>query len=113
MIPYDDLVAALAAWRARQGLPSGQLQVSPSRPNAAPAAAAAARAATKPAPAAPAGRVPTRAASEPAMDVDESAFVEEASFDSELDAAFGSDNLGEATAIGAAPTPTTSPSRRR
>jgi hypothetical protein len=119
MIPYDDLVAALSSWRARQGLPTGQLQASPSKPTAVPAAASAAasaaRSSTKPGAAAPiaaSGRVPVRAASEPAMDVDEDSFVEEGSFDRELDNAFGSDNLGEATAIGAAPTPTAPPRRR-
>jgi hypothetical protein len=39
MIPYDDLVAALSAWRARQGLPVVQVAgVAAARP-AAPAAA--------------------------------------------------------------------------
>lgn len=32
MIPYDDLVAALSAWRARQGLPANQLGGSGSGP---------------------------------------------------------------------------------
>jgi hypothetical protein len=36
MIPYDDLVAALSAWRARQGLPVVQVAgITPARPAAA------------------------------------------------------------------------------
>jgi hypothetical protein len=35
MIPYDDLVAALSAWRARQGLPVSTLGGGGSGPNAA------------------------------------------------------------------------------
>jgi hypothetical protein len=116
MIPYDDLVAALSSWRARQGLPTGQLSgaTAAAKPAVAAApAASAARSSTMPgAAAAPATRVPVRAASEPAMDVDEDSFVEEASFDREIDNAFGSDNLGEATAIGSAPTPSSPPRRR-
>jgi len=39
MIPYDDLVAALSAWRARQGLPVVQVAaVAAARPAAPPAA---------------------------------------------------------------------------
>jgi hypothetical protein len=42
MIPYDDLVVALTAWRARQGLPVAQLPVVQARtaPPVAPPAAA-------------------------------------------------------------------------
>ena len=38
MIPYDDLVAALQNWRAKQGLPVSTLGVSPSAPTPAPMA---------------------------------------------------------------------------
>lgn len=34
MIPYDDLVVALATWRARQGLPVAQLTGTPAAPPA-------------------------------------------------------------------------------
>jgi hypothetical protein len=55
MIPYDDLVTALSAWRARQGLPVVQLAgIAPARPTAAPRTAppnAPPRAAAAPAPA--------------------------------------------------------------
>jgi hypothetical protein len=32
MIPYDDLVAALSAWRARQGLPVSTMGGAPHKP---------------------------------------------------------------------------------
>jgi hypothetical protein len=40
MIPYDDLVAALQSWRARQGLPVSTIGQGGSAPTATPAHAA-------------------------------------------------------------------------
>jgi len=66
MIPYDDLVAALTAWRARQGLPVAQSAaappVAPARKPAAPAAPAASVARQGPA-APPRARPPISATS--------------------------------------------------
>lgn len=113
MIPYDDLVAALAAWRTRQGLPVARLAGAP-----APAAEAVAPAAPPPArptpaarPAAPAPR-PTPAARpaavvvehthEDSLDVDEAALLEE-SYDRDFAVSFG--NAGESTSVGVPPPP--------
>ena len=98
MIPYDDLVVALAAWRARQGLP-----VAPLPPRA-------------PAPARSAPPVaPPRAASAPAIihagpapvdDFDEGALIEEQPYDSGDDYVVplgGVEPAGESTAIGVPP----------
>jgi hypothetical protein len=102
MIPYDDLVTALATWRARQGLPTGQLVDAPAaKPAPAPAPAKAA-----PAPAASRDRKsrPVSVVPEDSLDIDEGALLE-ASIDSELASAFGSEEVGESTAIGTAPAP--------
>jgi hypothetical protein len=48
MIPYDDLVVALASWRARQGLPV--VQVASAAPAARPGPPPAPRTAPRPAP---------------------------------------------------------------
>lgn len=77
MIPYDDLVVALTAWRARQGLPVTAMPV-----------------------AAPVARTAPPAAPRPA-EVSEDELVEEAAYDA------GDDYVvplgGESTAIGVAP----------
>ena len=86
MISYDDLVVALASWRARQGLPVVQV------PGAAPAAAA------RSAPPAPPRGHPVAA-----DDFDESALVE--SYDASDDYVVGVEPVGEPTAIGSAPDP--------
>jgi hypothetical protein len=92
MISYDDLVVALAAWRARQGLPVVQVAGSVARPAPAPARSMP--------PGAP------RSAARPVAeqdDFEDSALVEEAPYD-------GDDYVvesGEATAIGGAPEPAT------
>ena len=117
MIPYDDLVAALASWRARQGLPTGQLAGSPT-PAPPPTPAAAPKPSAQAAPqtgrgAAPAGRptpVTARAATpvghghEDSVDVDDAALLEESSYDSDFAMSFN-DDVGESTAIGTAPAP--------
>jgi hypothetical protein len=103
MIPYDDLVAALASWRARQGLPTAQLSNAP-----APAPKAAAPAA---APAASAGKKkratsPVAIAQDDSLDVDDSALLVDSSFESDY-AGFGDNErvTGENTAIGTPPAP--------
>jgi hypothetical protein len=106
MIPYDDLVAALAAWRARQGLPVAQSAAAAAAPPPAPARGRAAPPpAARPTPAA----VPAQARAVPAEshDFDAGALVEEdAGYDSGEDYVMqlGAEH-GEATAIGAAPEP--------
>jgi hypothetical protein len=109
MIPYDDLVTALAAWRARQGLPvapqgAAAPAQAPSRGRAAPAAPASAAARPGPArgAAAPAAR---------AGDYDDAALVEDAGDDSGEDFVMQlGGETAEPTAIGAAPEPA-SPAR--
>jgi hypothetical protein len=90
MIPYDDLVAALTAWRTRQGLPVARTAVAAPPIARTPAAPPAAR----PAPASDG-------------DFEDSALIEDGSYD-----ASGDDYVmqlgeppGEPTAIGAAPEP--------
>jgi hypothetical protein len=114
MIPYDDLVAALASWRTRQGLPTGQLAgVASAGPPAAPkpAAQAAPPAPAPPAPARspsgvrPAAAVVVEHTHDDHLDVDEAALLEEASFDSDFAMSFNTAEPGESTAIGVAPSP--------
>lgn len=110
MIPYDDLVAALAAWRTRQGLPTGQI--------AAPAPAAPPKQAAPAPAAAPAGKRPAsqpgRAASparaaavmadptgETSIDVDEAALLEESS---DFAMSFDGSEV-ESTPVGGPPAP--------
>ena len=126
MIPYDDLVAALSAWRARQGLPvstlggggSGATPQPGSGPNAAPQPGSgpnmAAKAGSGPnrgmPPAPGSGR--TKAPSMPPpmqeeLDVEDAAMLEE-QYENEGDdfaMAFnpGAGGDGESTAIGGAP----------
>jgi hypothetical protein len=104
MISYDDLVVALAAWRARQGLPVAQPAAPP--PPAPPRAAAppAAR------PPAPRAAPPPPPAQAPPQDFDDG-LVEEGQYASAGDdyvVPLGGDMVdhgGESTAIGAAPEP--------
>lgn len=114
MIPYDDLVAALNNWRARQGLPvaSGP---SGSGPTAAPASASGpARTAPPNAPPkANGGYQPPPLANpetmEDSLDVDDAALLEEAQYDNEggdFAMNFGGgqvENDGESTTMGHAP----------
>src|SRR5262249_53266252 len=97
MIPYDDLVAALQAWRARQGLPvstvggsgSGATPVPSSNPGSGR---------TPPAP------PPGRPGSE-AVELDEGAMLEE-QYDNEgqdFAMGFGNRGNGDSTAVGGAP----------
>jgi len=103
MIPYDELVAALAAWRTRQGLPVAHQTAaapppSPPRGRAAPAPAAARPGAARGAAAPAASAAPS--------DYDDAALVEDASYDSGEDYVMqlGGETV-EPTAIGSAPEP--------
>lgn len=107
MIPYDDLVVALSAWRARQGLPVAQSAAAapPARARAAPAPAPA------PAPAAPAARAtparPAAAQVPAASDFDEPALVEDG-YDNDSGEDYVmqlGENAAEPTAIGGVPEP--------
>jgi hypothetical protein len=123
MIPYDDLVIALATWRARQGLPVAQLSGALTPPPPAPQALHAAPPVVPPArtgpPAAPPPRSPSGshsayfgnietppplASPEDSVDVEEAALLEEAHYDAAGDdfaMTFGQE--GESTAIGVPP----------
>lgn len=124
MIPYDDLVVALATWRAKKGLPVGQVAraLTPTPQAAAPAAAAPSTGSGSGPKRGPPGAPPqpTRApgsgrAAAPAplplpvetLDIDEHMVDEEPIEADELGHAFS--NLpgdgDEATAIGSAPGP--------
>ena len=117
MIPYDDLVAALSAWRARQGLPvstmggaapqttatattggSGPMAAVPgSGPHTAPPRTAPPR----PAPARGAAPPPLEPADD--LDVEDAALLEEAHYETDdFSMSFGND--GE-TAVGSPPAP--------
>jgi hypothetical protein len=106
MIPYEDLVAALTNWRARQGLPvqgggAPPIAATPSPRTAPPAAAPGA---------APAPAYDPYAAD--ALDVDSDALLEEEQYDNEgADYAmgFGGQHTDEATAIGNPPSRDTLP----
>ena len=107
MIPYDDLVAALQNWRLRQGLTVAQTALPVA---ASPVAASAAAAPRSQPPAAPRGGPPAPPRSvQNDLDVDDSALLEEAHYESEGDdfaMAFNQlEHQDEATAIGAAPAP--------
>jgi hypothetical protein len=104
MIPYDDLVAALTAWRARQGLPVAQSAAAPPAPPAKKTAA--------PAPAGVAsGRPAAARTAAPAADLgdfEDGALVEDASYDAGEDYVMqlGAEQTAESTAISNAPEPT-------
>lgn len=107
MIPYDDLVAALTAWRARQGLPVAV--------SAKPASGGTRTGPPAPPPGRGSGYDGATAEDEPVATVDElesvdaAALVEEAHYDNEGDDyAMRFDHVqadAEATAIGGAPEP--------
>ena len=97
MIPYDDLVVALSAWRSRQGLPVAQ-----------PPTPAPVRAVPAPTPRAASAPAVIHAGPAPVDDFDEGSLVEEAPYDSGDDYVLplgGHDGAIESTAIGAAPEP--------
>lgn len=124
MIPYDDLVAALSAWRARQGLPVSTLGGAPqsaaspgSGPTPSPGSGPMAKPGSGPtrgAPPAPPPRAkqpsvpPPLAMVDEALDVDDASMLEEQyeNEGSDFATAFGTqtlDNEGEETSIGGAP----------
>jgi hypothetical protein len=123
MIPYEELVIALQTWRAKQGLPVGQLSgaLTPPPPappppqRAGPPVAPPRMGGTGPQ-AAFGGNVappPPLAAPEESLDVDESALIDEAHYENEGNdfamefagaAAPGLDD-GESTSIGNVPDP--------
>ena len=115
MIPYDDLVAALATWRARQGLPVARGAVATPPPRAPAPAPAPARAAPAPAPAraVPQAAPPRARAPQLSTDLDDfgddSALIEDPAYDAGGDdyvlplGDAGVEPIGETTAIGGAP----------
>lgn len=115
MIAYDDLVAALTAWRARQGLPVAQPPASaaakPPRARTAPGVAQPA-----PAPAAPVrvrAASPVPRASSEMNDFEDGALVEDPAYEAGGDdyVMQMGDQPGESTAIGAVPEPVGTPRR--
>ena len=121
MIPYEELVIALQTWRAKQGLPVGQLSgaltpppvvVAPPPQRAGPPVKPPKMGSTGPQQAF-LGNVatpPPLAAPEESLDVDESALIEEAHYENEGDdfamnfaGAAPVGDEGESTAIGSAP----------
>jgi hypothetical protein len=108
MIPYDDLVAALAAWRTRQGLPvAHQATAATLPPSPPPSRGRAAPAAPAPAAARPgAARGAAAPVAPAASDDDDAALVEDASYDSGEDYVMqlGAETV-EPTAIGSTPEP--------
>ena len=74
MIPYDDLVAALASWRARQGLPVVQVAGAAPAPRPAPASAPAGPRTAPP-------NAPPRSAPIAADDFGADALVEDSAYD--------------------------------
>lgn len=105
MIPYDDLVAALASWRAKQGLPGNTLTPAASAAPAQPAPAAKSGGTSKSGPKQAPPGPSARSAPAPVddhYDVDEAALLEEASYGDEYGAYTGG-NDAEATSIGGAP----------
>jgi hypothetical protein len=103
MISYDDLVVALAAWRARQGLPV--VQVAGASPSSALSSS------TRAAPPGP-PRVADRAVEH---ELDDAALVE--SYDAGDDYVTGVDHDRDSTGVGAPPEPVTDgllvPKRKR
>src|SRR5262245_14343414 len=116
MIPYDDLVAALSAWRARQGLPvstmgGGSAAPSPgSGPHASYGQPSSGPQRGAPPPA-PVGKA-TPPMGEEMHEVDEAEMLEE-HYDNEGNdyaMSFGAGDDGESTAMGSAPERPTDPS---
>lgn len=111
MIPYEELVIALQSWRAKQGLPVGQLSAVAMPPPASapmtpqrsgPPAAPPKSGSTGPQQAFGNVATPEPLAAAEELDVEDAALLEEAQYDPHaLDD-------GESTSIGTAPTPRTS-----
>ncbi len=115
MIPYEDLVIALQTWRAKQGLPVGQLSGALMPPAALTATSMAPSGPPAPPPKqAFLGNVamppPLAAPNDDSLDVDDAALIEEAHYETEGDDFAmnfaGQQHLSDdATAIGRSPTP--------
>ena len=109
MIPYDDLVIALATWRANQGLPVVQLSgalTPPPAPRAVPAAPPRAAPPAPPARAAAASPLPLAPPDTHDEEVDGASLIEESHYENEGDdfaMAFGKNVEAESTAIGVPP----------
>jgi len=114
MIPYDDLVAALSAWRARQGLPVSTMAASSSGPTPTPMAKAPSGPKTPPPGPPPGPPVRSKATSVPpplahpeqdAFEVEDAALIDESSYENEgndFAMRFGGDG-DNATAISGPP----------
>src|SRR5262252_7515016 len=107
MIPYDDLVAALQAWRVKQGLPVGELNAVSLTPAMATSFPASAPARTAP-PAPPPRATPPPLAAADEMVVDDASMLED-HYDNEgsdYALSFGQEE-GESTSLGSPPEKTT------
>jgi hypothetical protein len=119
MIPYDDLVAALSNWRARQGLPVSTLGKQPSggTPVAAPPAPGSGPRTAPPSAPPRAPSPPPMQAQDDVQEVDDAAMLDEGSYENEgndFAMAFGKDEHGDdATSIGGAPERPTDPNGGR
>ena len=133
MIPYDDLVAALSNWRARQGLPVSTLGKQPSggtpvpqmtqpgsgpMPGSGPTPGSGPRTAPPMAP--PKSPAPLMDAHDDVHEVDDAAMLDDAVYENEgSDFAMSFGNTGgggdeaEATSIGGAPERPTNPNGGR
>jgi hypothetical protein len=110
MIPYDDLVAALAAWRERQGLPVstiGGATIAPAPPTA-PVARATPPAPPRPPAPPPRAPVPPPLAAPDALEVEDAALLADEHYENEgadFAMSFGGDHehQAEPTAISGEP----------
>jgi len=105
MIPYDDLVAALQNWRAKQGLPVSTLGAAPSAPApAAPMAKSPSGPKTPPPPRAKGGSIPPPLQNVDTVEEVEEHEIDESSYENEGDDfAMGFANKDSATEIGSPP----------
>ncbi len=108
MIPYDDLVAALSAWRARQGLPVSTMGAAPSGPAPTPMPQTKSGSGPKNAPPPPRAKAasipPPLAMPDTVEEVDDSAMLDESSYENEGDDfAMNFGQRGSATEIGGPP----------
>lgn len=130
MIPYDDLVAALSNWRARQGLPVSTLGKQPSggtpvpqmtQPGSGPMSGSGPTPGSGPRtapPMAPPKAPPPLEAHEDVHEVDDAAMLDEGAYENEgndfaMSFGSGGGGEGEETSIGGAPERPTDPSGGR
>ncbi len=116
MIPYEDLVIALQTWRAKQGLPVGQLSGALSPPHELTASSMAPSGPPAPPPpkqaflGSAATPPPLAAPIDDSLDVDDASLIEEAHYENEgddfaMNFPAGQHLNEDATAIGGSPTP--------